>query len=100
MTTRKDSEAASVPTASPEPECNTGYAEPKPRDKAQAVARRSFMAILHPERTVRKVWERRARVTGASRKVSASGVRRASRPTLTTAPPINEKGTAEAMPFP
>ena len=38
MTTRKVSDAASVPTASPEPECNTGYAEPKPRDKAQARA--------------------------------------------------------------
>ena len=36
MTTRKVSDAASVPTASPEPECNTGYAEPKPKDKAQA----------------------------------------------------------------
>ena len=39
MTTRKDSgEAASVPTAHPDPECNTGYAEPKPKDKAQASA--------------------------------------------------------------
>ena len=36
MTTRKDSDAASVPTASPDPACNTGYAEPKPKDKAQA----------------------------------------------------------------
>ena len=36
MTTRKDSDAASVPTASPDPAGNTGYAEPKPRDKAQA----------------------------------------------------------------
>ena len=26
----------SVPTAHPDPECNTGYAEPKPKDKAQA----------------------------------------------------------------
>ena len=25
-----------VPVAHPKPECNTGYAEPKPRDKAQA----------------------------------------------------------------
>lgn len=24
-----------VPVAHPKPECNTGYAEPKPRDKAQ-----------------------------------------------------------------
>ncbi len=36
MSTRKDNEPASVPTAHPEPECNTGYAEPKPKDKAQA----------------------------------------------------------------
>ena len=36
MTTRKDTDAASVPTAHPDPECNTGYAEPKPKDKAQA----------------------------------------------------------------
>lgn len=36
MTTRKDTGATSVPTAHPDPECNTGYAEPKPKDKAQA----------------------------------------------------------------
>ena len=36
MTSRKDSGTANVPTAHPDPECNTGYAEPKPKDKAQA----------------------------------------------------------------
>ena len=36
MTTRKENDPASVPTAHPDPECNTGYAEPKPKDKAQA----------------------------------------------------------------
>lgn len=25
-----------VPIAHPDPECNTGYAEPKPKDRAQA----------------------------------------------------------------
>jgi hypothetical protein len=36
MTTRKDADANSVPTAHPDPGCNGGYAEPKPKDKAQA----------------------------------------------------------------
>lgn len=36
MTARKDNAPASVPNAHPDPECNTGYAEPKPKDKAQA----------------------------------------------------------------
>ena len=36
MTTRKDSDAASVPTASPDPACNTGYAEPKPKTPGEA----------------------------------------------------------------
>ena len=36
MINRKDTGAASVPTAHPDPECNTGYAEPKPKDTAQA----------------------------------------------------------------
>ena len=36
MSTRKDNAPANVPTAHPEPECNTGYAEPKLKDKAQA----------------------------------------------------------------
>ncbi|GHB98083.1 hypothetical protein [Thermomonas carbonis] len=36
MSTRKENEPSSVPTAHPESECNTGYAEPKPKDKAQA----------------------------------------------------------------
>ena len=39
MTTRKENDPASVPTAHPDPECNTGYAEPKPKDKAQARCR-------------------------------------------------------------
>ncbi len=32
----EDGHAPAVPTAHPDPECNTGYAEPKPKDKAQA----------------------------------------------------------------
>lgn len=36
MPDRKQPEPASVPITSPEPECNTGYAEDKPRDRAQA----------------------------------------------------------------
>jgi hypothetical protein len=36
MATRKDSDPTRVPTAHPDPACNTGYAEPKPKDKAQA----------------------------------------------------------------
>ena len=36
MGTRKDADPASVPAAHPDPACNTGYAEPKPKDKAQA----------------------------------------------------------------
>ena len=35
MATRKQ-EPTKVPAAHPDPECNTGYAEPKPRDKAEA----------------------------------------------------------------
>lgn len=31
----KDGTSA-VPAAHPDPECNSGYAEPKPKDKAQA----------------------------------------------------------------
>lgn len=33
---RHTDDADKVPTASPEPACNTGYAEPKPRNKEQA----------------------------------------------------------------
>lgn len=33
---RHDDAAATVPAAHPDPACNTGYAEPKPKDKAQA----------------------------------------------------------------
>ena len=33
---KKDSGATRVPIAHPDPGCNTGYAEPKPKDKAQA----------------------------------------------------------------
>lgn len=29
-------DATRVPAAHPDPACNTGYAEPKPKDKAQA----------------------------------------------------------------
>ena len=33
---RKDADKATVPLASPDPAGNTGYAEDKPKDKAQA----------------------------------------------------------------
>ncbi len=33
---RSVDDANRVPTASPDPACNTGYAEPKPRNKQQA----------------------------------------------------------------
>lgn len=36
MTRPSDDDADKVPTAHPDPACNTGYAEPKPRNKAQA----------------------------------------------------------------
>lgn len=29
-------EPTKIPAAHPDPECNTGYAEPKPKDKAEA----------------------------------------------------------------
>ena len=35
-TSKTPSDADKVPTAHPDPECNTGYAEPKPKDKAEA----------------------------------------------------------------
>ena len=34
--TRPREEPARIPTGHPDPACNTGYAEPKPRDKAEA----------------------------------------------------------------
>ena len=34
--TRPREEPARIPTGHPDPACNTGYAEPKPKDKAQA----------------------------------------------------------------
>ena len=34
---RHDEDATPVPAAHPDPACNTGYAEPKPKDKAQAL---------------------------------------------------------------
>ena len=36
MPSRKDIEPTSVPIRHPDPGCNTGYAEEKPKDKAQA----------------------------------------------------------------
>ncbi|MBN8264363.1 MAG: hypothetical protein J0M21_06880 [Xanthomonadales bacterium] len=36
MGTRTPADANHIPTGHPEPACNTGYAEPKPRNKGEA----------------------------------------------------------------
>lgn len=35
-TSKTPGDADKVPAAHPDPECNTGYAEPKPKDKSEA----------------------------------------------------------------